>query len=411
MNATTTRLVALLAPLLLGTVVAAPLLVRAPAADAARLRSQARAETVRRLAEAGWPGAADGPLDRGAVIEELAGGYPDEDGQGGLPASAAGLGFALLACALLGLSAASALARRLDGDLGLLLARASAPAADDRAPQVIDGDGLGLRESVDLAEALRAALQPSAGGRAPGSADARDQSRRQRSQLLASMSHDLRSPLTSILGSAELLLRGADGPLDEAAREPLTRLRATSMRLLRLINQILDTARYEAGRMTLELRPTLVAGLLRDSVEELAHAWEVPPDIEVEPTLQPGLRPIEVDRVRMVQALTLLLGEAVQSSGPGVVRIAASERLEGEERVLWLEIEAPGALRPGTATSFARAFRVLSPGDLGLAVPLARALIELHGGALTLDEGPPARFSVALRGVSVRGRRVPTGTG
>jgi len=406
MSATTTRLVALLAPLLLGAVVAAPLVVRAPDADAARRRSQDRADTARRLREAGLPGAALAALDRGAVIEELAGGYPDEEDPGGLPA-AAGLGFALLACALLGLSAAVALSRRLDADLGLLAARTSAPPADDGAPPVLDGDGLGLRESADLAGALRAALQPGAGRRA-GPADAgRDQTRRQRSQLLASMSHDLRSPLTSILGSAELLLRGADGPLDEAAREPLSRLRATAMRLLRLINQILDTARYEAGRMTLELRPTLVAGLLRDSVEELGHAWEIPPDIEVEPTLQPGMAPIEVDRVRMVQAITLLLGEAVQSSGPGVVRLAASERLEGEERVQWLEIEAPGALRPGTATSFARAFRVLAPGDLGLAVPLARALIELHGGSLTLDEGPPARFSIALRGVSVRRGRLP----
>ena len=84
----------------------------------------------------------------------------------------------------------------------------------------------------------------------------------------------------------------------------------------------------------------------------------------------------------------------VRSRGP--IRIEASERREDGGRQLVILVEAPGGLKDGSTGGFSSSFEVLGPGDLGLALPLARALIELHGGTLTAEAGQTVRLVATI---------------
>ena len=387
------RLLLPLGALLLAAVLASALALQSSPPSLDRARREARAAAVERLGAAGV--ASDLLLAgaRGPVIEELEAGYPPDDDTPARGGTGAGLAFPLAALlGALALAVAGVVAGRLDADIELVAGRTEDAGSAGR----IATSGLAFRESVRLAESIRAGL--AAAVAAPGPPP-REDTGRLRSHLLASVSHDLRSPLNSILGFSELLLRDAEGPLDDQLRPRLLAIRAAGKRELRLVHQILEVARWQAGRTVLEPRPAVVAELLRDAVDELRRTHELPPELEIETRLQAGMQPVLVDDLRVAEAIAQLLGEAVAGSNGAArqhpIRLEASDRGDPDGRHLVITIDVPGGLRPGVATSVNAAFRVLAPGDLGLAVPLARALIDLHSGTLAVEERP-ARLVVTI---------------
>ncbi len=264
-----------------------------------------------------------------------------------------------------------------------------------------------------------------------------NEAQRFKSQFLANMSHDLRSPLNSILGFSELLMRGLEGPLQPAQLESLSSVHTLGLALLRLLGEILDTAKAESGRMELRRQSTAPAELLQQALSEtrrsrapgsaLVTAME---RLRVE--LQPGLASVYVDPLRMQQALTHLFNHLLdeEDNSPIEVRIfdATIEEDERRKRYLVVDVTLPvtssatdGALddlfegAPGMASAAATA------GRLRLALPLARRLAVAHGGDLVLLSepigAPPAEQRRHLRltvpsgdqsQVGGAGRRDPT---
>lgn len=225
-----------------------------------------------------------------------------------------------------------------------------------------------------------------------------DEVRRLRSRFMASMSHDLKSPLNSIVGFAQVLESGVDGELNEAQRQSVSTIRRSSEELIRLLTDTLDLARIEAGRLTLDRRWIPSVEILTEAVRR-GRALVAGRDVEIEAELQPGLPPVYVDAPRIVQAVVALFRHAAASMERTTVRLRARAALgpPGPERQLRVEFyDAIGALPTAEVARIFEAFEEISApagrrlGGLGMALSLSRSLVRLHGGDVWADVAPGA---------------------
>src|SRR5262249_51591289 len=169
-----------------------------------------------------------------------------------------------------------------------------------------------------------------------------EEARRLKSQFLANMSHDLRSPLNSILGFSELLLRGLEGEISAGQRAVLASVHATGLNLLRLLTEILDTAKVESGKMELHRQSTPPAEILTRAQDAARRGRAAAVDDKLAVGLQAGMGPVYVDPLRMTQALTHLLNYALDAADGGSVSLHASEGERDDNRVLLLELSHDG---------------------------------------------------------------------
>jgi signal transduction histidine kinase len=205
---------------------------------------------------------------------------------------------------------------------------------------------------------------------------------RLKSQFLANMSHDLRSPLNSILGFSELLLRGLEGEILPGQRVTLAAMHATGLRLLRLLNEILDTAKVESGKMELHRQQASPAELVRQAVQEARRGRAPSVNDQLQVQLQPGLQPMHLDPLRLTQVATHLVNHALDTSPQSPVQFRVQETPSPRTLVLEITYARPDDHEDDFLFD---GFRMGSsrPG-LHLALPLARRLVELHGGTLEL---------------------------
>jgi signal transduction histidine kinase len=219
-----------------------------------------------------------------------------------------------------------------------------------------------------------------------------EEARRLKSQFLANMSHDLRSPLNSILGFSELLLRGIEGPITTGQQVMLAAVHVTATNLLRLLTEILDTAKMESGRMELHRQSTPPTEIVNQAVQEArrGRAPQVLDQLSVE--LQAGMAPVYVDPLRMTQAMTHLINYGFDAAQGGRVTLNVSEGELKETRVLLVDVEHDGSLAVLERSRVFDGFRRI-PGTQGLnlALPLAKRIVELHGGTLDLTLGSEGR--------------------
>ncbi len=207
--------------------------------------------------------------------------------------------------------------------------------------------------------------------------------------FLATATHELKSPLGSVLAYADLL-EDEDGRLSrEQAREFVGRLRAEAQRLMALVEDILDLSRLESGKLALKSRVVTPADLVRGAVETsrgTARKRGVELVEEVPATL-PGLA---MDEVRMRQAVATLIARALQVTPKGgKVTVRAHE----DARCCRIEVLDGGApVRPEAATHLFELFQHGAPeGDAsdgpspGISLHLVRRLAELHGGHVGYD--------------------------
>jgi signal transduction histidine kinase len=243
--------------------------------------------------------------------------------------------------------------------------------------------------------------------------EARDAARKLRSLLFASVSHDLKSPLNSILGFAAIVRQK---PLSAAQRESLGFIEQSGRELLALIETILDVAKIEAGKMTLTRSEMSIAVVVAEAVRR-ARLLAAARPLEFEIDVADGLPRVTGDESRLTQALSALIWYSARSGEPlspeGTVRTVQlkakpSAGPKGEPRVL-IEIEAPkGPIPPDELASLLSSATGLSSetgaagrrrySGLTLGLGLARSLVELHGGSLTVKgttRGTPV-FDVSL---------------
>lgn len=218
--------------------------------------------------------------------------------------------------------------------------------------------------------------------------EVQEAAQRMRGLLFASVSHDLKSPLNAILGFTELVGREE---LTSNQRESLALIENRGRELLGLIESILDTARVEAGQLTLLPRPVPVAQLATESVR---RARDLAPDAHQEVIVEvaEGLPDIPIDPAYASRAFALIIGHAIRTSSadPSAreVRVRAT-RPAGPEPGLRIDVELGGRSTTPAEIEALFARRATSRGrSLTLGLSLSRSIIELHGGSVTVEGTP-----------------------
>jgi signal transduction histidine kinase len=233
--------------------------------------------------------------------------------------------------------------------------------------------------------------------------DHAEQANRAKSEFLANMSHELRTPLNAIVGFAEVVSRELFGPLREGKYlEYVKDIHTSGLHLLSVINEILDMAKIEAGKLDLLVEPFHISAVVTDAVNMLREQAKKRnialfvnhPDDKIE---------IIGDERAIKQAIINLLSNAIKfSHDNGKVEIRVSHdtahglALEVEDHGIGMSDEAmKRAMRPFEQAdpSTTRAY-----GGTGLGLPIANGLVVAHGGRLTIEscEGEGTRVRIQL---------------
>ncbi|HEY0630129.1 MAG TPA: ATP-binding protein, partial [Sphingomicrobium sp.] len=239
---------------------------------------------------------------------------------------------------------------------------------------------------------------------------ARDATERRRveqlkSEFVATVSHELRTPLTSIAGSLGLLSGGAAGELPAKAARLVEIAHGNSERLIRLINDILDIEKIEAGKMTFDLRPLAVCHLLdlaTQANQDYAARHQVTIEFEGCP---PGWR-MTADQDRFMQVMANLLSNAVKFSPVGgIVRLTAKElgksiRISVIDQGQGIDKEFQSRIFGKFAQADSTDTRQKSGTGLGLSI--VRELVERMGGRVSFESeaGQGTTFMVDLTAAS-----------
>jgi PAS domain S-box-containing protein len=225
---------------------------------------------------------------------------------------------------------------------------------------------------------------------------------RHKSEFLASMSHELRTPINALLGYTALLRERIYGDLSPRQDEALQRMQSSSAHLLELVNDILDLARIEAGRMPVHLEPVLLGALVDsvvDSVEPMARAKGL--DLRVE--VPEDLPALITDRTRAKQIVLNLLSNAVKFTRDGSVSLAARPLASGDG--VEVEVADTGiGIAPEALAGIFDDFRQVDQsstrefGGTGLGLSIVRKLLGLLGGSIRVESVPEAgsTFTVTL---------------
>jgi signal transduction histidine kinase len=223
---------------------------------------------------------------------------------------------------------------------------------------------------------------------------------RAKSEFLASMSHELRTPLNAILGFTEIILDDMYGEVPPHLKEPLADIQTNGRHLLRLINDVLDLSKIEAGRMELavgEYAPTDVVEAVRSSLRGLATEKGLDLVVSVPPDL-PGATG---DGKRITQCLLNLAGNAIKFTREGHVEIGVSH--EGGALRYWVADTGIGIPADQLEEVFGE-FRQVNAavagefGGSGLGLSITRKLVELHGGRIwaTSEPGRGSTFTFTV---------------
>jgi len=341
-----------------------------------------------------------------------------------VPIAAAGLLMGLRAGVAAGVAAAA-----LNAALFAALAPSAAVVVSHRWPGMLVGLALGAAAgwASDLLAALRAqaaamsaerdALQQQVAQRLLVEAElrrantvlaaARDEavrSTRQKSTFLTNLSHELRTPLTSILGYAEMVLEERSGPGDEALASDVERSVVAGRHLLRLLDDLLDLARIEAGKLALQVRDVEVEPIVREVVEVVRPLAERNRNA-LEVRVPAALGKMRADETRLRQALLNLLGNACKFTEKGAVVLDVAREPGGAAAADWLSFRVSDTGIGMTREQVARVFdefwqadNLPRRGGAGLGLAITRKLCELMGGEMKVDSqlGSGSTFTLRL---------------
>ncbi len=229
--------------------------------------------------------------------------------------------------------------------------------------------------------------------------DALEQADRVKTAFMSNMSYELRTPLTSINGFAEMLAAGYAGPLPPAASEYVAAITASAERLSMLVDNVLDLTQSDIGPLPLADEQVDIGALCGEVAEQEANA-AAGKDIVVALELDPASGEVTGDGKRLAQALGSLVRNAIAYTGEGgrvLIRAGGSSRaveivISDNGCGIAEEDQARVFERFGRAVEDARGER----GSLGLGLPLARQIVEAHGGSMRLDSAVGVGTSVTV---------------
>jgi signal transduction histidine kinase len=214
-----------------------------------------------------------------------------------------------------------------------------------------------------------------------------EQTSKAKSEFLANMSHELRTPMNAILGFNEMVLDGLYGDVPAELKEPLTDIQVNGRHLLRLINDVLDLSKIEAGRMELalgEYSVREVVDIVYVSLRSLAAEKSLHFVINV-----PDDLPIAYgDNGRLTQCMMNLAGNAIKFTKQGQVEI--SVKLVGSELIYQVSDTGIGIPKEELANVFTE-FRQVDAtvtrefGGTGLGLSITKKFVEMHGGRIWVE--------------------------
>ncbi|HEX8408966.1 MAG TPA: ATP-binding protein [Thermoanaerobaculia bacterium] len=218
-------------------------------------------------------------------------------------------------------------------------------------------------------------------------------------QFLATLSHELRTPMTAVLGWARLLRIGLSAPEAAVAVEAIEQAASAQAQL---IEDVLDVSRITSGKFTFERRPADLAAIARATITAL-HPTATARKVEVLTSFPPALPPIAGDEGRLQQVIWNLVSNAIKFTPKGgtvTVRITHA----GSDVLLTVQDTGQG-IAPDFLPFIFEPFRqadsstTRTHGGIGLGLSIVRSIVELHGGRVTAEsegEGRGSTFTVEL---------------
>ena len=226
-----------------------------------------------------------------------------------------------------------------------------------------------------------------------------------KSEFLANMSHELRTPLNSINGFSEVLFDETFGPLNDKQKKYVNNVLVSGNHLLLLINQILDMAKVESGKMRLAISNLPLKNLLHE-IALLVADMVSKKSIQMEIDIAEDLPDIEADELKVKEIIYNLLSNAVKFTPEGGKLGLRANTLGSEVEVIVWDTGIGIAIE-NMEKVFEGFFRVDTPFSrvtegTGLGLPLSKKLVELHFGKLTLesdglDKGTSVRFTLPIQ--------------
>ncbi len=210
---------------------------------------------------------------------------------------------------------------------------------------------------------------------------------RLRSEFVANMSHELRTPLNSIIGFSSILMKNRHQTLSEKDLDYSEKINRNGRHLLSLINDILDLSKIEAGRMEVEMRPTRVELVAKETVE-LLHTQAEARRLALELVVEGEIPEVRTDGDKLRQAIINLVGNAVKFTHQGGVTV----RIYAKSNVVGIDVMDTGIGIPEDKVKVIfEPFRQVDSsttrqyGGTGLGLSITRSIIELLGGRITVQ--------------------------
>jgi two-component system, NtrC family, sensor histidine kinase KinB len=228
--------------------------------------------------------------------------------------------------------------------------------------------------------------------------------------LISTVSHELKTPLTSVRLAIHALLSEKVGPLTFNQSELLAAARNDSDRLHRIIDNLLDMTRMEAGRVTIQKLPVTAEQLVLQASDQFRTAF-LDRGVHLKIDLPPDVPLVLADPVRIQHVFTNLLSNALRHTPPGGT-VSVCVRAEREEVRFAFEDTGAGIPEEYLPHVFEEFFRVPGqdqPSDTGLGLAIVKEIVELHGGEIRAESEPGrgARFIFSLKVAESRESSTP----
>ncbi len=239
--------------------------------------------------------------------------------------------------------------------------------------------------------------------------EAADQANKAKSMFLANMSHEIRTPMNAIIGFSDLLYSSIK---DEKQRSQIDAIRSSGKNLLRIINDILDLSKIEAGKMVIQNEPINIYNIIKEIETIFAHITKEKGirfviDIQEEIPLA-----LMLDETRIRQILFNLIGNAVKFTETGEVTLSVMERIKEKDKIdLIISVKDTGIGIPANQQSLIfEAFnqqegqRTVQYGGTGLGLTITKRLVEMMGGNIVLSSvyGKGSVFTITLPDIIIK---------
>lgn len=231
-------------------------------------------------------------------------------------------------------------------------------------------------------------------------AELETETERLRSSLLSSVSHDLRTPLAAIVGSASSLLEKPEVLKDPTTRTLVETIESEGERLSRLVQNLLQVTRLETGAIEIHKERFPLEEVVGSALERVERRLQ---GRMIKTAIPPDLPPIPLDPILLEQVLINLIENAIQHT-PQATRIDISARIDGALATITVADRGPGLVPDEIGHLFEKFRRGAGSSGTGLGLAICRAIVQAHGGQITAENrdggGALFRFTLPLEGVS-----------